>query len=117
MQYELEITNNGPITTGAQATISASLIMKNDDDVLIQDPNSYHFNWIYAPLTLTKKSEQQFNSVIVVTGEFPGDFPISVWVTHTDCWLCWPIAGNVTMLQVTGKSSSKDVLSFQAAKL
>ncbi|XP_014379055.1 transmembrane protein 130 [Alligator sinensis] len=101
VQYELEIANNGPITTGAQATISASLIMKNDDDVLIQDPNSYCFNWIYAPLTLTKKSEQQFNSMIVVTGEFPGDFPISVWVTHTDCWLCWPIAGNVTMLQVT----------------
>uniref|UniRef100_A0A8C6J4Q9 Uncharacterized protein n=1 Tax=Melopsittacus undulatus TaxID=13146 RepID=A0A8C6J4Q9_MELUD len=47
------------------------------------------------------KSEQQLNSVINVTGEFPGTFPISVWVTHRNCWLCQPVARNVTVLQIT----------------
>lgn len=98
-KYVLEITNNGPITTGAQATVHASLSMKNDSVT----SNSYHFNWIYAPLILIEKSEQQFNSVINVTGEFPGTFPIYVWVTHRNCWLCWPVARNVTVLQITGK--------------
>ncbi|NXX74838.1 TM130 protein, partial [Urocolius indicus] len=96
-EYGLEITNNGPITTGAQATVYASLSMKNDSVA----SNWYHFNWIYAPLILIEKSEQPFNSIINVTGEFPGTFPVSVWVTHRNCWLCRPIARNVTMLQVT----------------
>uniref|UniRef100_A0A672TU23 Transmembrane protein 130 n=1 Tax=Strigops habroptila TaxID=2489341 RepID=A0A672TU23_STRHB len=51
------------------------------------------------------KSEQQFNSVINVTGEFPGTFPVSVWVTHRNCWLCRPVARNVTVLHITGKTS------------
>ncbi|NWH78262.1 TM130 protein, partial [Piaya cayana] len=96
-KFGLEITNNGPITTGAQATVRASLSMKNDSFA----PNLYHFNWIYAPLILVEKSEQQFNSVINVAGEFPGTFPVSVWVTHRNCWLCRPVARNVTMLQIT----------------
>ncbi|KFO79929.1 Transmembrane protein 130, partial [Cuculus canorus] len=96
-EFGLEITNNGPITTGAQATVRASLSMKNDSYA----SNLYHFNWIYAPLILIEKSEQQLNSVINVTGEFPGTFPVSVWVTHRNCWLCRPVARNVTMLQIT----------------
>ncbi|NWT35971.1 TM130 protein, partial [Chroicocephalus maculipennis] len=96
-EYGLEITNNGPITTGAHATVHASLSMKNDSVA----SNLYHFNWIYAPLILIEKSEQQFNSVINVTGEFPGTFPVSVWVTHRNCWLCRPVARNVTVLQIT----------------
>uniref|UniRef100_A0A8C0BDN2 Transmembrane protein 130 n=1 Tax=Buteo japonicus TaxID=224669 RepID=A0A8C0BDN2_9AVES len=44
---------------------------------------------------------QRFNSVISVTGEFPGTFPVSVWVTHRNCWLCRPVARNVTVLQIT----------------
>uniref|UniRef100_A0A669QUF8 Transmembrane protein 130 n=1 Tax=Phasianus colchicus TaxID=9054 RepID=A0A669QUF8_PHACC len=96
-EYGLEITNNGPITTGAQATLHATLRTKNDSTV----SNLYHFNWIYAPLILIEKSEQRFKSVINVTGEFPGTFPVSVWVTHRNCWLCRPVARNVTMLQIT----------------
>ncbi|NWI57020.1 TM130 protein, partial [Calyptomena viridis] len=95
--YGLEITNNGPITTGAQATIQATLSMKNENVT----SDFYHFNWIYAPLILIEKSEQQLNSVINVTGEFPGAFAVSVWVTHRNCWLCRPVARNVTVLQVT----------------
>ncbi|XP_005054571.1 PREDICTED: transmembrane protein 130 [Ficedula albicollis] len=95
--YSLEITNNGPITTGAQATVQAKLRMKNTNVT----SNLYHFNWVYAPLILIEKSEQQFNSVINVTGEFPGTFPVSVWVTHKNCWLCRPIARNITVLQIT----------------
>ncbi|XP_071300140.1 transmembrane protein 130 [Agelaius tricolor] len=95
--YSLEITNNGPITTGAQATVQARLRMKNENAT----SNWYHFNWVYAPLILIEKSEQQFNSIINVTGEFPGTFPVSVWVTHKNCWLCRPIARNVTVLQIT----------------
>uniref|UniRef100_U3IFL7 Transmembrane protein 130 n=2 Tax=Anas TaxID=8835 RepID=U3IFL7_ANAPP len=41
------------------------------------------------------------NSMINVTGEFPGTFPVSVWVTHRNCWLCRPVARNVTVLQIT----------------
>ncbi|KAM9013537.1 transmembrane protein 130 [Ara ararauna] len=96
-KYVLEITNNGPITTGAQATVHANLNMKNDSVT----SDLYHFNWIYAPLILIEKSEQEFNSIINVTGEFPGTFPISVWVTHRNCWLCRPVARNVTVLQIT----------------
>lgn len=97
--YNLEITNNGPITTGAQATVQARLRMKNENDT----SNSYHFNWIYAPLILIEKSEQRLNSIINVTGEFPGAFPVSVWVTHKNCWLCRPVVRNFTVLQITGK--------------
>ncbi|XP_067162259.1 transmembrane protein 130 isoform X2 [Apteryx mantelli] len=96
-EYDLEITNNGPITTGAQATVRASLIMKNDSIT----SNLYHFNWIYAPLILIEKSEQRFHSLINVTSEFPGAFPLSVWVTHRNCWLCRPVARNVTVLHIT----------------
>ncbi|XP_051635540.1 transmembrane protein 130 [Manacus candei] len=95
--YGLEITNNGPITTGAQATVQATLSVKNESVT----SDMYHFNWIYAPLILIEKSEQGFNSVINVTGEFPGTFPVSVWVTHRNCWLCRPVARNVTVLQIT----------------
>ncbi|XP_027581979.1 transmembrane protein 130 [Pipra filicauda] len=95
--YDLEITNNGPITTGAQATVQATLSVKNESVT----SDVYHFNWIYAPLILIEKSEQGFNSVINVTGEFPGTFPVSVWVTHRNCWLCRPVARNVTVLQIT----------------
>lgn len=98
-EYDLEITNNGPITTGAQATVHATLRIKNNSLA----SNLYHFNWIYAPLILIEKSEQQLNSMINVTGEFPGTFPVSVWVTHRNCWLCRPVARNVTVLQITGK--------------
>ncbi|KAJ7403600.1 transmembrane protein 130 [Willisornis vidua] len=95
--YGLEITNNGPITTGAQATVQATLSMKNENIT----SDLYHFNWIYAPLILIEKSEQQLSSVIYVTGEFPGTFPVSVWVTHRNCWMCRPVARNVTVLRVT----------------
>lgn len=103
--YGLEITNNGPITTGAQATVQANLRMENKNVT----SNLYHFNWIYAPLILIEKSEQRFNSVINVTGEFPGTFPVSVWVTHRNCWLCRPVARNVTVLQITGKTALQPV--------
>ncbi|KAJ7408672.1 hypothetical protein BTVI_58968 [Pitangus sulphuratus] len=95
--YGLEITNNGPVTTGAQATVQATLSVKNENVT----SDLYHFNWIYAPLILIEKFEQGFNSVINVTGEFPGTFPVSVWVTHRNCWLCRPVVRNVTVLQIT----------------
>lgn len=98
--YSLEITNNGPITTGAQATVQARLRTKNENDT----SNLYHFNWIYAPLILIEKSEQRLNSVINVTGEFSGTFPVSVWVTHKNCWLCRSVVRNITVLQITGKT-------------
>uniref|UniRef100_A0A8D2QR44 Transmembrane protein 130 n=1 Tax=Zosterops lateralis melanops TaxID=1220523 RepID=A0A8D2QR44_ZOSLA len=113
--YSLEITNNGPITTGAQATVQARLRTKNENDT----SNLYHFNWIYAPLILIEKSEQRLNSVINVTGEFPGTFPVSVWVTHKNCWLCRSVVRNITVLQITedsrvtthGSGSSTDTVT------
>ncbi|NXU54694.1 TM130 protein, partial [Turnix velox] len=96
-EYGLEITNNGPITTGAQATVHTQLSTNNHNVT----SNFYQFNWVYAPLILVEKWEQRLSSEIKLTSEFPGTFPVSVWVTHRKCWLCRPVARNVTVLQIT----------------
>uniref|UniRef100_H3AE66 Transmembrane protein 130 n=1 Tax=Latimeria chalumnae TaxID=7897 RepID=H3AE66_LATCH len=99
LYYTLEVKNNGPITTGAQATITASLSITNGSVVFPADPKLYHFHWTYTYLKLTKKSDEEFNSSITVHSEVSGNYSISVWVT--DCWICPHIAINSTHLEVT----------------
>ncbi|KAJ6659783.1 hypothetical protein lerEdw1_018499 [Lerista edwardsae] len=98
--YHLEITSNGPITTDAQATICATL-HRNSRDVSPAHNQKYHFDWIYAPLSLVEKSERGSKATIIVTSPYPGIFPISVQVAHTGCWSCRTLARNLTVLQVS----------------
>ncbi|XP_064414903.1 transmembrane protein 130 [Latimeria chalumnae] len=83
LYYTLEVKNNGPITTGAQATITASLSITNGSVVFPADPKLYHFHWTYTYLKLTKKSDEEFNSSITVHSEVSGNYSISVWANKT----------------------------------
>uniref|UniRef100_A0A8D0E3Q7 Transmembrane protein 130 n=1 Tax=Salvator merianae TaxID=96440 RepID=A0A8D0E3Q7_SALMN len=98
--YYLEVTNSGPITTNAQATVYSTLHPKHGG-VFPADDRKYKFNWFYAPLILVEKSEHRRSSTIVVTSTFPGIFPVSVLVTQAGCWFCHNFAQNLTVLQVS----------------
>ncbi|KAM6423923.1 transmembrane protein 130 [Liasis olivaceus] len=99
--YELEVTNNGPVVTEAQATIQSTLRQKNNG-LPPSDIPKYHFAWKFdAPLVLVEKIKRGRSSQIVVTSPVPGAFPISVEVTHPDCWFCGTLARNLTILQVS----------------
>ncbi|KAK2495017.1 hypothetical protein MC885_001367 [Smutsia gigantea] len=97
--YELRLTTDGPATTGAEVTITASLVA-NDNGSLVLPSNTplYHFHWIHTPLLLTGKTDEAFNSTIRAVGNVPGDFPVSVWVTAADCWKCPPVARSLLLL-------------------
>uniref|UniRef100_A0A4W2BJZ5 Transmembrane protein 130 n=1 Tax=Bos indicus x Bos taurus TaxID=30522 RepID=A0A4W2BJZ5_BOBOX len=105
--YELQLTTDGPATTGAEVTIMASLVA--DDNGSLALPTSthlYRFHWIHTPLLLTGKADEAFSSTIRVVGSVPGDFPISVWVTAADCGMCQPVARSLLVLPITGSSST-----------
>uniref|UniRef100_A0A4W2FXP7 Transmembrane protein 130 n=1 Tax=Bos indicus x Bos taurus TaxID=30522 RepID=A0A4W2FXP7_BOBOX len=100
--YELQLTTDGPATTGAEVTIMASLVA--DDNGSLALPTSthlYRFHWIHTPLLLTGKADEAFSSTIRVVGSVPGDFPISVWVTAADCGMCQPVARSLLVLPIT----------------
>ncbi|XP_044133542.1 transmembrane protein 130 [Bufo gargarizans] len=99
--YFLMVSSDGPITSGAQATVNASLLIANESTSLIVDPGRYHFHWIYTPLLLTHHSQKESSSAITVRGESPGSYLISARVTERHCSACEPIARNTTVLQVT----------------
>uniref|UniRef100_A0AC11EA22 Transmembrane protein 130 n=1 Tax=Ovis aries TaxID=9940 RepID=A0AC11EA22_SHEEP len=101
--YELQLTTDGPATTGSEVTIMASLVA--DDNGSLALPASthlYHFHWIHTPLLLTGKADEAFSSTIRVVGSVPGDFPVSVWVTAADCGMCQPVARSLLVLPITG---------------
>ncbi|XP_075035755.1 transmembrane protein 130 [Mixophyes fleayi] len=99
--YFLEISSDGPITSGAQATVNATLLITNNSRTLVADPRLYDFHWIYSPLLLTHYSENESSSAITVRGKIPGSYTVSVWLTERHCSSCEPIARNTTELQVT----------------
>ncbi|KAM3916635.1 transmembrane protein 130 [Leptodactylus fuscus] len=99
--YLLMVSSDGPITSGAEATMNASLLIANGSTSLIADPGLYHFHWIYSPLLLTHRSQKESSSAITVRCESPGSYPISVRVTVRHCPTCEPIARNTTELRVT----------------
>ncbi|OBS60630.1 hypothetical protein A6R68_08258 [Neotoma lepida] len=91
--YNLTLTTDGPATIGAEVTISASLMVKDNGSLsLPADTHLYRFHWIHTPLILTAKTEKNLTSTIHVVGRVAGDFPVSVWVTTVDCWMCKPLA-------------------------
>ncbi|XP_048223611.1 transmembrane protein 130 [Perognathus longimembris pacificus] len=100
--YELNLTTDGQATTGAQVTISAALVAKDNSSLTLPtNAHLYHFYWIYTPLMLTGKTENDLTSTIHVVSSVPGDFPVSVWVTSADCWMCQPMARSVIILSFT----------------
>ncbi|XP_053410822.1 transmembrane protein 130 isoform X1 [Nycticebus coucang] len=100
--YELNITTDGPTTTAAEVTISASLVAKENGSLALRgDTHLYHFHWIHTPLRLTSKTEKDLSSTIHVVSSMPGDFPVSVWVTAADCWMCQPVARGSVILPIT----------------
>uniref|UniRef100_A0ABK0M060 Transmembrane protein 130 n=2 Tax=Rattus norvegicus TaxID=10116 RepID=A0ABK0M060_RAT len=99
--YNLSLTTDGPATMGTEVTISASLVVKDNGSLpLPADAHLYRFHWIHTPLTLTAKTEKNLTSTIRVVGSVPGDFPVSVWVTAVDCWMCKPLARSALVLPI-----------------
>uniref|UniRef100_A0A2I2Z904 Transmembrane protein 130 n=1 Tax=Gorilla gorilla gorilla TaxID=9595 RepID=A0A2I2Z904_GORGO len=45
--------------------------------------------------------EKGLSSTIRVVGHVPGEFPVSVWVTAADCWMCQPVARGFVVLPIT----------------
>ncbi|KAM4698696.1 transmembrane protein 130 [Rhinophrynus dorsalis] len=111
--YNLEISTNGPVTSGAQANVNTSLSIRNGSMTLIADPRSYHFHWVYSPLLLTQESDNDSSTRITVLCNHPGNYSISVRVTERHCHTCEPVAGGTTYLQVTrsivGKITARQV--------
>ncbi|PNJ12091.1 TMEM130 isoform 8, partial [Pongo abelii] len=46
-------------------------------------------------------TEKGLSSTIRVVGHVPGEFPVSVWVTAADCWMCQPVARGFVVLPIT----------------
>lgn len=100
--YELRLTADGPATTGAEVTITASLVADDNGSlVLPASTHLYCFHWLHTPLLLTGKTDEAFSSTIRAVGNTAGDFPVSVWVTTADCWMCQPVARSLFVLPIT----------------
>lgn len=100
--YELQLITDSPATTGAEVTITASLEASDNGSLALPaSSHSYRFHWIHSPLLLTGKTDGAFSSTIRAVGNVPGDFPVSVWVTAADCWMCQPVARSLLVLPVT----------------
>ncbi|XP_012878922.1 PREDICTED: transmembrane protein 130 isoform X2 [Dipodomys ordii] len=100
--YELNLTTDGQATTGTQVTISATLVANDNSSLTLPaSAQLYHFHWIHTPLILTSKMENDLTSTIGVVSSVPGDFPVSVWVTSADCWMCQPMARGIILLSFT----------------
>ncbi|KAM5151826.1 LOW QUALITY PROTEIN: transmembrane protein 130 [Mantella aurantiaca] len=99
--YFLKMTSDGPITSGALATVNACLEVSKDGTILIDNPRLYNFHWIYSPLLLSQHMESDTSSVITLQCNTPGTYLVSVGVTEKSCPSCEPIAKNTIQLQVT----------------
>ncbi|KAM5301746.1 transmembrane protein 130 isoform 2-T2 [Glossophaga mutica] len=100
--YELHLITDSPATTGAEVTVTASLVASDNGSLdLPADAHFYRFHWIHSPLLLTGKTEEAFSSSIRAVGSAPGDFPVSVWVTAPDCGMCQPVARSLLVLSIT----------------
>lgn len=112
--YELHLTADSPATTGVEVTITASLVASDNGSLVL--PSSFHFyrfHWLHTPLLLTEKTEEAFSSTIRAVGNTPGDFPVSVWVTAANCWICQPVARSLLVLSLTGEDLSCVLICLQ----
>ncbi|KAM6155354.1 transmembrane protein 130 isoform 1-T1 [Rhynchocyon petersi] len=100
--YELRLTTDGPATTGAEVTITASFVARDNGSLALPaEAHHYRFHWIHTPLVLTSKTEKALSSTIRVVSSVPGDLPVSVWVTAANCWMCQPVARAFAVLPIT----------------
>ncbi|XP_008154207.2 transmembrane protein 130 isoform X2 [Eptesicus fuscus] len=114
--YELNLVSDGPVTTGAEVNVTASLVVGDNSSLALPtDPHSYRFHWVHSPLLLTGKTDEAFRSTIRAVGSAPGDFPVSVWVTADDCQLCQPVARGSLTLSVTESIVGKLVITQNAS--
>lgn len=102
--YELSLTTDGPATTGTEVTVSASLVAKDNGSLALPaDTHVCRFHWVHTPLMLTSKVEKDLSSTIRVVSNAPGDFPVSVWVTAANCWMCHQLARSAVTLPITSE--------------
>ncbi|XP_007891750.2 transmembrane protein 130 [Callorhinchus milii] len=100
LNYFLKVTTDGPITSGAQATISARLMVRNGSQMHPAQPNAFHFHWKLQH-TLSIKWRSEDSSSISVLAPLANIYDLQVWVTHADCWICLPVAIGFATLHVT----------------
>ncbi|GCB78313.1 hypothetical protein scyTo_0015807 [Scyliorhinus torazame] len=101
-QYDLELSNDGPITTGAQGNVEARLVpmVRSQRDLL--QPQSYIFHWyLESPLAIVRKSEQELRSSITVHSLAPKVYAVRVWVTRRECSWCPTLAHDSIKVHVT----------------
>lgn len=115
--YELHLAADSPATTGVEASITASLVASDNGSLVLPTSfHSYRFHWLHTPLLLTGKSDEAFSSTIRAVGNAPGDFPVSVWVTAANCWMCQPVARSLLVLSIT-ESLTGNIVIMQNTSL
>ncbi|GCC28051.1 hypothetical protein chiPu_0006477 [Chiloscyllium punctatum] len=102
LQYELVLSNDGPITTGAQGTVEARLVPKPGSKQEQLESQHYSFHWnVENPLAIVQSSEQELISSITVHSLAPKLYTVSAWVTRRGCSWCPQLAHGSTELLVT----------------
>ncbi|XP_016010713.2 transmembrane protein 130 isoform X2 [Rousettus aegyptiacus] len=115
--YELHLAADSPAITGVEASITASLVASDNGSLVLPTSfHSYRFHWLHTPLLLTGKSDEAFSSTIRAVGNAPGDFPVSVWVTAANCWMCQPVARSLLVLSIT-ESLTGNIVIMQNTSL
>eukprot|EP00061_Rhincodon_typus_P014070 g40866.t1 len=101
-QYELVLSNDGPITTGAHGTVEARLVPKPGSRQEQLEPQPYTFHWnVESPLAIVRSSEQELTSSITVHSLAPKLYALRAWVTRSGCSWCPPLAHGSIKLLVT----------------
>ncbi|XP_067859590.1 transmembrane protein 130 [Heptranchias perlo] len=104
VQYYLALSNDGPITSGAQGTVEARLIFRAGSrlEIPLPHPNPYTFHWyLESPLSIVRRSERGFSCSITVRTRSPDVYNLLAWVTREGCPWCPPVAHGSTKLHVT----------------
>ncbi|XP_067912989.1 transmembrane protein 130 [Heterodontus francisci] len=101
-QYDLVLSNDGPISTGAQGTVEAKLLSRAGSRPDTVQAHPYIFHWdLQYPLAIVRKSEQELSCSITVRSLTPNVYALHAWVTQKWCSWCPPIAHGSTKLLVT----------------
>ncbi|XP_072916284.1 transmembrane protein 130 [Hemitrygon akajei] len=94
--YNLVLSNDSPITTGAEGLVEARLTHRAGAQLVPR------FHWdVPRPLSVVRRSEGELNSTLVVRSRAPGFYRLRAWVSRPECWRCPPLARGVTVLRVT----------------
>ncbi|XP_062913585.1 transmembrane protein 130 [Mobula hypostoma] len=97
--YSLVLSNDSPITTGAEGLVEARLINRAGTQL---SPRSLAFHWdLRRPLSVVRRSEGALNSTLVVRSRAPGFYRLRAWVSRAECRRCPSLARGATVLHVT----------------